>query len=366
MNRIKMIVGLFVLLCLAGCDGLVTKFESEEKGILYKADHSIDPPTSADTLTVMTWNIRFGARRLGWFGDACGDRVILSEDEVMLGLEGIANKIWELQPDILFLEEVDVESKRTGYIDQMQWLLDHTYFNYGAYASMWQAQYVPSEGLGRINTGNAILSRWKITDAKRIQLALRSDQDALTKYFYLRRNLLIAKIAIPGLDNFYGACIHAEAFSTDDTKKKHVEQCVEELTKITDDDGLFILGGDFNLLPPGSDSTDFCDEDGCSDEHFHGKNDDPLHKDGSNYTPEITWLQPMYDNFSCAVPLAEFQSDQLHHFTHTTIHPDGYWNRTLDYLFANVDFIAGSDSTHQEAIPLSDHCPVTAKWRAPK
>mgnify|MGYP001334605128 CR=1 FL=1 len=33
--------------------------------------------------------------------------------------------------------------------------------------------------------GNAILSRWKITDAKRIKLSLRTDQWALKKYFYL-------------------------------------------------------------------------------------------------------------------------------------------------------------------------------------
>ena len=366
-NRIvkRSLIWILVLFFI-GCESLVTRFEDVEDGVMYKAEQITTAPVSVDTLTVMTWNIRFAAGRMDWFGDCCGDRVDLTRSEVLTGLERIASFIETVQPDILFLEEVDVESKRTEYIDEMQWLLDHTYFNYGAYASMWQSQVVPSDGIGRINTGNAVLSRWKITDAERIQLALRGDQDALTRYFYLRRNLLKTRIALPGKDNFYAVVIHAEAFSTDDTKQKHVSRCVKELQKIVDQNGIFILGGDFNLLPPGSDSTDFCDEDGCPDEHFHGANDDPQHKDGSNYTPEITWLQPMYDGFSPAVQLADYQANQANYFTHTTNHPDGVWNRKLDYMFTNTQFIPGSVITHQEATIESDHCPVSAKWEVPQ
>jgi len=359
---------LILVLLFTGCESLVTRFEDVQDGVLYEAEQMTTAPVSVDTLIVMTWNIRFAAGRMDWFGDCCGDRVVLTHGEVITGLERITDFIKTVNPDILFLEEVDVESKRTDYVDQMQWLLDHTYFNYGAYASMWQSQVVPSDGIGRINTGNAILSRWKINEAERIQLALRTDQDALTRYFYLRRNLLKTRIALPGHDNFYAFVIHAEAFSTDDTKQKHVTRCVEELQKINAQNGIFILGGDFNLLPPGSDSTDFCDEDGCVDEHFHGPKDNPKHKEGSNYNPEITWLQPMYDNYNPAVQLLDYQSNQGRYFTHTTNHPDGAWNRKLDYLFTSksTPFITGSAITHQEATIESDHCPVSARWEVPQ
>jgi len=359
-------VCLFCITFLHKCESLVNRFEDSPNGILYRADHVLTAPTTCDTLTVMTWNIRFAARRLNWFGDSCGERVVLTRDEVLAGLEGIALKIYEVQPDILFLQEMDVESKRTAYIDQVQWLLDHTYFNYGVYGSMWQAQVVPSDGLGRINTGQAILARWKISDARRIPLALRGDTDALTRYFYLRRCIVQAHIEIPGMDNFYALNIHAEAFSVDDTKHKHVAKCLEVMEALDAAGKIFILGGDFNLLPPAADSTDFCDEDGCTDEHFHGAKDDPQHKEGSNYTPEITWLQPIYDKFQPAVTLTKYDADESHYFTHTTIHPHGFWNRKLDYLFTNTAFIAGSDSTHQEARAESDHCPVSAKWRVVK
>jgi endonuclease/exonuclease/phosphatase family metal-dependent hydrolase len=348
-----------------GCDPLVNQFDDIEQGVMYSAKQKATPPASVDTILVMTWNIRFGIGRTPWFGDGCGDRVIIPEDEVLANLNGLAEWIDKIKPDILFLQEVDVQSKRSGYIDQVQWLLDHTYFNYGTYASMWQAQYVPSDGLGRINTGQAVLSRWKIVEAERIQLPLRGDQDALTKYFYLRRCILKTKIALPGVDNFYVVNTHLDAFSTDDTRKKQVERFQEELDKLSSSGAFFVAGGDLNLIPPGSDSTDFCDEDKCPGESFHGPNDDPMHKEGSYFTPQIDWLQDLYNSYPSSVPLDEYQRNQEHYFTST---PDwnGFWNRKIDYLFTNYRWITGTEVTHQEILDLSDHVPVSVKWEVPK
>ena len=124
-----------------------------------KVSNNIKDVNAQDTIKVMTWNIRFGVARLRFFGDGCGDRVIMTKSEVIEGLEGIAEKINQENPDILFIQEADVQSKKTGYINQAQWLLDHTDFNYGAYGSMWESQIILADGLGRVNTGNLILSK---------------------------------------------------------------------------------------------------------------------------------------------------------------------------------------------------------------
>ena len=125
---IQLIV-VIVCLLIVSCEPLVTQFEDVEDGIMYKAKQIEPPPTAVTTIKVTTWNIRFGAGRLPWFGDSCGDRVLFSEDEVMVNLQGIVEKINEMQPDILFLQEVDIKSKKSAYINELQWLLDHTYFN---------------------------------------------------------------------------------------------------------------------------------------------------------------------------------------------------------------------------------------------
>ena len=364
-TRFILFTPIIIYLLILSCEPLVDRFDNIEEGKIYKAKNQQTPPASVNTITVMTYNIRFGAARCEWFGDSCGDKVILKQEFILSNLGALADKINEVKPDILLLQEVDVQSKRSAYIDQVQWLLDHTYLNYGAYASVWKAQVIPSDGLGRMNMGNAVLSRWMITEAIRIQLPLRGDQDALTRYFYLRRNILKTKIALPDVNDFYAVNVHTAAFSTDDTKKKQLDCFKEELDNIAASGGYFVAGGDLNAIPPGSDSTDFCDEDKCPGESFHGPNDDPKHKEGSYFTPEIDWLQHFYDAYNSAVPLEDYVVNQPHYFTET---PDwnGFYDRKLDYLFTNHKWVAGSDSTHHDASRLSDHAPISAKWEAPK
>ena len=363
MNKFKRILVVLLassllIILFAVCDPLVTQFEDLEDCVMYTSKNIQAPSTMVETITVMTWNIRFGAARVPWFGDSCGDRVILTEDEVRTSLEGIAAELEQSKTDILLLQEIDVESKRSGYVDQVQWLLNHTHFNYAAYAPVWKAQVIPSDGLGRMNTGNAILSRWPIEEAVRIKLPLRGDQDGLTKYFFLRRNILKAKISLPGLDNFYTVNVHTSAFSMDDTKQKQINIFTEELDKISTNGGLFVAGGDLNTLPPGASFTNYCPGELCPDEK-------PEDQEGCDYSAETTWLNHLYNNYIPAIPLDNYLSDEEKHFTHT---PDwtAFWDRKLDYLFTNHKWITNSAKTHQETTALSDHTPISVKWEAPK
>ena len=109
---------------------------------------------------------------------------------------------------------------------------------------MWESDFIPTDGIGRINTGNAILSKYELTDAERIQLRLRTDQDDLIQYFYLRRNIL--KVRVPVLDvgpkQFFAVDIHATAFATDDTKEHHILKYIEVLKQIEDSNNVFKEG----------------------------------------------------------------------------------------------------------------------------
>jgi endonuclease/exonuclease/phosphatase family metal-dependent hydrolase len=350
-----------LLLITHSCEFPATNFDDEENAILYSKGEIINPPQPDSTVRIMTWNIRFGIGRGPWFGDACGYKVIYSKAEIITNLTDIAKKINSVKPDILLLQEVDINSTRSAYADQLQWLLDHTYFNYAAYGSQWKAQFIPSDGLGRMNEANAILSRWPLTDAKRIQLELRQDQDKLTRYFYERCCMVKAKVSIPGFKNFYAVNIHASAFATDDTKHQHIVAFKKELDNITATGNWFVAGGDLNTLPPNSDSTDYCYEDMCQGESFHQPGDDPQHKEGSNYTPESEWLVSFYSDYQSAVELNDYHLKQPDYFTHTT-RPEHTWDRTLDYLFTNNRWRNGSTVVHQDFFIDSDHAPVSAEF----
>ncbi|MEI6900290.1 MAG: endonuclease/exonuclease/phosphatase family protein [Bacteroidota bacterium] len=343
---------------LVSCEPMATGFNDREDAQYYYASAFSPVPDTFTSVKVMTWNIRFGAGRLPWFGDACGNRVILTKEEVLGTLQKIADRINLIKPDILLLQEVDLNGKRSSYIDELQWLIDHTYFNYAVYGSQWRAQFIPSDGLGRMEEGNVILSRWKIINAERIQLKLRNDQDKLTRYFYERCCMVTGKIEIPHCNDLYAVNIHASAFATDDTKQKHIVQLQDELKRIGSLGAWFVAGGDLNTLPPGSDTTDYCIQDMCPDESFHHQEDAPMHKEGSDYTPEIHWLDTLYSRYQPAVPLTDYQTNQYHYFTHTT-RGTHFWDRTLDYLFTNHFWVDHSVITHQEAPEESDHAPVS-------
>ncbi len=355
---------LIISILLNGCEPIVNKFNAAETGKMYVATN-LNPASSVkDTIVVMTWNIRFGAARLPWFGDSCGERVILTDGEVNKNLQAIADNILVVDPDILLLQEVDRCSKRSGYEDQVRWLLENTNLNYAVYASVWDVQFIPSDGLGRMDTGNVIMSRWEIAESERLQLPLRGDQDALTRYFYLRRNILKARIAIPHQEEFYVVNVHTAAFSTDDTKRNHINRFKETLDELKNSGAFFVAGGDLNTLPPRSVTTDYCLIDKCRGESFHNVGDDPLHKEGSYFTEEQDWLTPLYDSYNSAIDLTEYQFDNSTYFTHS-VGTDTVWNRKLDYLFTNGAWVSGMSSTHAAARHLSDHAPVTAAFVLP-
>jgi endonuclease/exonuclease/phosphatase family metal-dependent hydrolase len=350
---------------LSSCEPLATGFDDEEGAVYVNATNINPAPDTFSAIKVMTWNIRFGAARIPWFGDACGSRVILTEDEVYSSLKGITDKINEVKPDILLMQEVDLRSKRSDYIDELRYILDHSYFNYAVYGYQWKAQFIPSDGLGRLEEGNVIFSRWPVSDAVRIQLALRADQSSIERYFYERTCIVKAKVNIPGLNNLYALNVHTTAFATDNTKLDQINRFKSELDKINANGDLFVGGGDLNTLPPGSDTTDYCFQDACPGESFHQPGDNPLHKDGSNYEPERTWLESYYTDYKPAIPLSVYQKDQYRYFSHTT-RGTHFWDRTLDHIFTNYHWKDNSGRVLQETTQLSDHAPVIATFIIPK
>lgn len=338
----------------------VETFDNKEVGVtIEKAlKQNVSPPDS--TILVMTWNIRFGIGRNPWFGDACGDKSTYSKEVVMANLEKIKQRIYEIHPDILLLQEVDINSTRSGYTDQFQWLLDNTYFNYATYGSQWNAQFIPSDGLGKLMEVNALYSLWPITESIRTQLALRTEQMFLEKYLYERCCMVTSKVEIPGFKDLYVVNIHASAFATDDTKHNHLIAFKNELDSINSLGAMFVAGGDLNEIPPGSDSLDFCMENMCQGESYHHSGDNPFHRGGANFAPEQDWLNEFYLDYKCAIPIDDYHKNNLNYYTATSQHPDHFWERALDYLFTNNHWNTNGTIVHQNFRQESDHAPVSS------
>jgi endonuclease/exonuclease/phosphatase family metal-dependent hydrolase len=336
---------------------LADTFRAVEDGIYLEKNQKVNAPAPDSSVKVMTWNIRFGIGRGPWFGDACGYKVVYSESDVLANLTLIAQKINQVKPDIVLLQEVDIQSTRSAYVDEVQWLLDHTEFNYAVYGSQWKVQYIPSDGLGRMNETNLILSRWPLNEAKRIPMALRTDQIAPEQYLYERCCMVEAKVIIPGFDDFYVINIHASAFAQDSTRSKHLAAFKDRMDSIANVGLVFVAGGDLNSIPPGSDSTDFCMEHKCPGETFHQDGVEPYHKEGMYYEPEKDGMRTLYNAYTNVIPLNVYLQNQPAYFTQTPV-PEMTWDRVLDYMFTNSRWKAGASVVHQECVVESDHVPV--------
>ncbi len=353
--RLPLLLPIFSM-SLAGCDATMFKtgFDPVEPAVMYTATDIVEAPAPEGALSVVTYNIKYGGARITFFWE-CGDRYNMTTDEVLVNMEGLADIVRTIDPDILMLQEVDVESNRSAYVDQVQFLLDNTDLNYGAYASQWKSDYIPTDGLGRTDSGVATLSKWRLMDAERVALPLQVDQSSLVRYFYLKRAILRAQVEVPGLDNFWSVNTHLEAFSDDGTKPTQIGLLVDELMNLDASGATFVAGGDFNSLPPGSEVLkEFADE--CTD-GFAGK--------GDNYEGEEEFLDDLFDNFSSAMPVDDYAADNAAWFSFSG---DGVeWTRTLDYLFTNATWVEDSGLVHQdveqggtETIQWSDHAPISA------
>ncbi|MEZ4314066.1 MAG: endonuclease/exonuclease/phosphatase family protein [Polyangiaceae bacterium] len=362
-----------LLLSLAGCEPLSGDFDFERREAPVFARSEIVPPEqeAPGELRVMAYNIKFGAARADIWFDYWGDEVQIPYEEVSANLANIAALVREQDVDILIAEEVDVNSRRTGYHDMVREILEATDLNYAAYYQTWESRYVPSEGLGRIDMGNVIFSRYPITLAESIKQPDRTDQDGLTATFYLHRSIGRAIVDIGGAREIAVYAVHTEAYDQDGTKGRQIEQIHDEVSTETRP---FLLGGDFNELPPNAVKLEgFADEAPLAEET--GFVQPP-------YTPAL--MQPFYEELVPWVTLAEYGSteeEQRKYYSHSVLGPDsldvngqpGFWTRTLDYLFVSqpgawepgsTDVLQepGRQGTKLNPLFLSDHAPVVGTW----
>ena len=353
---VRRTVTMLSILMGTGCDGVMfrTGFDEVEDGLLYEAEELTDAPESVDQLVVVNYNIKYGGARLLFFWECNGTRYNMTQAEVTGHLDAIVEFIDFVDPDILMLQEVDRLSVRSAYVDQVQYLLDRTDLNYGAYASQHKADYLPSDGMGKMDFGNATLSRWPISSAERISLPLVEQYPGYYQYFYLKRHILDAVVEVPGVEDFHVVNTHLEAFSDDGTKEKQIDQFHGVLTDLTDSGATWIGGGDLNSLAAGTEQwSDF--EDDC-----------PGLFDPDDYSGEEDWLDDLFGDFDSVMSLDDYADDNSAWFSYTG-DPEIGWTRTLDYLFTSGTWVDGEGMVMQseeqggyDTLPISDHAPVRA------
>lgn len=303
-------------------------------------------------LKVLTWNVQYmaGKNYVFWYDllDRPGPDERPSSADIASTLGAVARVIKDEDPDIILLQEVDDGARRTDYEDQLEKLLALLPKAYVCHTSAfyWKASFVPHPRImGSVGMKLSTISKYKIGEAKRHQLA-RIPKDPITRQFNLKRAILEARFPQTDGKTFAALNVHLDAFAQGTrTMEQQVEQIVALLKKLSQESLNWIIGGDFNLLPPG------------------GAYDRLVESEKKYYNAD-TEIEVIFRLFRGIPGLKEVRRPEYNKwFTHfpnkeSITRPD----RTIDYIFISNDIQLGDHHVRQnDTLEISDHLPVVAE-----
>lgn len=293
-------------------------------------NNSPDPPGTQEIFSVMTCNI-------GYLSGMTNNQSVKRPEKVFFdkNKEAFLRLLDEVQPDFIGFQEIDFNSKRSHYVNQLRTIAGKSRYKYAAKAINWDKRYLPfpywppSMHFGRILSGQAVLSRWPILMAERIVLRKPENTPFYYNTFYLDRLIQVVKIKI-GNRGLIILNVHLDAFERE-TRENQAQRLLNIYRSFKDEYPVLVLG-DFNSIPPNApQKKDFPDE--------------PLADFQKERTIQIFLEEP-------GLKAAEITT-----FTFPADNP----TRKLDYIFYNHDkidflkvFIPNIDS--------SDHLPVVMEF----
>jgi len=232
-----------------------------------------------DTIEMSTWNIGYaglGASEDFFMDDGNSSRP--NEKAIVEKyLKGILERIEAIDSDITMLQEVDIYSKRSYYMNQLEEIAalksDETY----SFAKNYDVKFVPVPfpPLGRIKSGIATFSEYDILDSKRY--AFEGNYSWPKSTVMLDRCFMVSIVPVEGTDQSLVLInAHFSAYDDGSLRASQLSAIRDFMLKAYNKGDYVIIGGDWNQ------TFEFIDTDAF-----------PVYKEGQFYLPSIIkndWL----------------------------------------------------------------------------
>lgn len=235
---------------------MITDFSPESQIKIEIENIPNDDPIPSDTFSLLTWNIGYAGlgEESDFFYDG-GENVRMTQDIVSKNLAGILQVLDDVsaQTDFIMLQEVDINSKRSYFNNQL-FEIKNTLPDFGsAYADNYLVNFIPSPFLnpfGKVKAGITSLYKDHIYEATRYSFP---GNYAFPHYlFFLDRCFILIKIKTALDKDLIVINTHNSAYDDGNLKKQQLallkQVMLEEYTK----GNYVIAGGDWNQLPPDS------------------------------------------------------------------------------------------------------------------
>ena len=211
-------------------------------------------PDPAQTFTIWSWNTGYGGlgRDSDFFMD--GGKMVdpPSQEIVTTNLDSIRNYLLAQEADAWLLQEVDIDSARTGGTDQFSLYAD-ALAGSSAFAYNYKCPFVPipMPPMGRVESGITTLTPHSIAEnAERISLPCPFSWPVRTAQ--IKRCLLTTRLPLDGTDKeLVLVNLHLEAYDSGEGKIAQFKELLTVLQEEYDKGNYVIAGGDFNQSFPG-------------------------------------------------------------------------------------------------------------------
>ncbi len=215
--------------------------------VVDRASAKVNP---ASDMRIVTWNMGYGAldEKADFYMD--GGKTVNGESVTTIyrNTYAIMNEIETLNPDVFFIQEVDIHSQRSYYVQERDMFLRNFPEYDNSYACNFKAGFIPipiGDPMGTVEAGITSFSKFDVIDASRQQLPIPFSWPI--SLFNLKRCLLVNRSPIEGSDKeLVTVNLHLEAYDDGEGKAKQLAQLMGFLQAEYNKGNYVIAGGDFN------------------------------------------------------------------------------------------------------------------------
>lgn len=206
--------------------------------------------SAGDSLTLVTFNIGYGALSADqdFFMDGGSTVRPQNAQVVEQNMDGIAAFLTATPADVYLIQEADMASKRSYYLNEVEFLTQATQKN-SAFAYNFNSFYVPYPlpTIGKVESGLLSLTSLDVREARRVSLPVPFKWPV--SMFNLKRCLLVERVPV-GEHDLVLVNLHLEAYDNGEGKQEQTERLMGLLEEEYSKGNYVIAGGDFNQVFP--------------------------------------------------------------------------------------------------------------------
>ncbi|WP_291328442.1 endonuclease/exonuclease/phosphatase family protein [Desulfovibrio sp. UCD-KL4C] len=220
------------------------KISNVQEGLVLNLNESVEGlDLKNNSLTVISYNLGFAAGPM--------QKTLADEHPVSFfsqNLDNFISLVKEKNADILLLQEVDLNSKRSGYVNQLEYIMNRLGWNYAAPVIDWDF-YFPFRKEHQIVKSTVVISKFPIISNKYTLTSCKPNfENKLLDIFYyplLWKSTMQQVRVLAGKNtiSFYNVhlCVWNRAARLEQIKY------LSKMIRNDDNSDGFIIGGDFNF-----------------------------------------------------------------------------------------------------------------------